>query len=152
RWKTGRRCWETLRQPELYSTASCITPTSSVSRAGVGEFTIDNDTALPTIPTDLHSRSRNLPTRPCPSVAAFDLFAGGRLWVFGDTHAALNAVIISTFGAFTSGPLAGLWTGESGMLTLLVTVAVVALLVRGTWMMRKAPGDLPFAETRATAI
>jgi hypothetical protein len=63
-----------------------------------------------------------------------------------------RAVIISTFGAFISGPLAGLWTGESGIVTVLVTVAVVALLVRGTWRMRKAPGDLPFAEARATAI
>ena len=54
--------------------------------------------------------------------------------------------------AFTSGPLAGLWTGESGILTLLVTVAVVAMLVRGNWKMRKAPGDVPFAETRATVM
>ena len=63
----------------------------------------------------------------------------GSIWPAIVSHAAWNAVIVSTFGAFTIGPMAGLWTGESGILTVLVTLVVVALLVRGTWKMRKTP-------------
>ena len=79
RWKTGHRCWATLPQPEPYSTASCITPTSSVSRAGVGEFTIDNGSALQTLPTQPHPEAVTYqldlapqwPLLTCSPVAAF---------------------------------------------------------------------------------
>lgn len=76
----------------------------------------------------------------------------GSVWPAIVAHGAWNAVIVSTFGAFTSGQVAGLWTGESGILTALATVVVVALLVRGEWTMRKAPKDGPFAETWVTML
>src|SRR5205823_5722396 len=67
---------------------SSITPTSFGSRAGVGEFTTASDTALRPSPTQPHRRSRNLLIPTSPSMAAFDVFAGGRLWVFGDSQSA----------------------------------------------------------------
>ena len=76
----------------------------------------------------------------------------GSIWPAIVCHAAWNAVVVSTFAAFTSGAMAGLWTGESGILTLLVMVVVVAPLVRGTRKLRKAPHEAPFAETRMTAL
>lgn len=76
----------------------------------------------------------------------------GSIWPMIVARGAWNAVIVSTFGAFTAGSMAGLWAGESGILTALATVIVVALLVRGEWTMRKAPGDAPFAEKRVAAV
>jgi membrane protease YdiL (CAAX protease family) len=76
----------------------------------------------------------------------------GSIWPVIVCHAAWNAVIVSTFGAFTSGAMARLWTGESGILSVLVMVVVVAPLLRGTWKLRGAPSEAPFAETRVTAL
>jgi membrane protease YdiL (CAAX protease family) len=89
---------------------------------------------------------------PFAYLLAYLRLESGSLWPAIVSHAAWNAVIGSTFSAFTFGTLAGLWTGESGILTVLVTMFGVALLVRGTWKMRKAPNQAPFAEFRVTAL
>jgi CAAX protease family protein len=65
----------------------------------------------------------------------------GSIWPVIVCHAAWNAVMLNTFAAFTTGAMAGLWTGESGILTVLVMVVVVPPFVRGTWKLRRTPGE-----------
>jgi membrane protease YdiL (CAAX protease family) len=89
---------------------------------------------------------------PFAYLQAYLRLTSGSIWPTIVAHGAWNAVLVNTFGAFTSGAFAGLWTGESGLLTALATIVVVALVVGGTWSMRKAPADAPFAEARATSI
>jgi membrane protease YdiL (CAAX protease family) len=81
---------------------------------------------------------------PFAYLLAYLRLQSGSIWPAIVTHRGWNAVIVNTFGAFTSGPLAGLWSGESSILTALATL-LVALVVRGKWQMRKAPRGLPAA-------
>jgi membrane protease YdiL (CAAX protease family) len=54
----------------------------------------------------------------------------GSIWPAVVLHGVWNSVIQSVFDRATSGPAALLWTGESGILTL-VTVVAIALIIAG---------------------
>jgi hypothetical protein len=60
-------------------------------------------------------------------------------------HAAWNALIQGSFDAFTAGGNASrttnVWTGESGVLVVLVNVALALALMAGRWEARRRPGE-----------
>jgi uncharacterized protein len=65
----------------------------------------------------------------------------GSIWPPIITHSAWNAIIQGPFDGATTGTDAALWTGESGILTLIVLVVVAVLVSRGSWTyIRSLPG------------
>jgi membrane protease YdiL (CAAX protease family) len=74
----------------------------------------------------------------------------GSVWPATFMHAAWNAIIQDVFDASTQGK--SVWVGESGILVTLVNLIVVAMLVRGSWMMKREPGETEPAVIRALAV
>jgi uncharacterized protein len=74
----------------------------------------------------------------------------GSVWPAVIMHAAWNAIIQGVFDASTQGK--SVWVGESGILVTLVNVAVVAILVRGSWTVKREPGETEPAVIRALAV
>jgi membrane protease YdiL (CAAX protease family) len=65
----------------------------------------------------------------------------GSIWPVIFAHSAWNAIIQGPFDGPRRGPNAALWTGESGILTVIVLVAVAVIVSRGTWTyIRSLPG------------
>jgi uncharacterized protein len=65
----------------------------------------------------------------------------GSIWPVIFAHSAWNAIIEGPFDGATKGPNAALWTGESGILTVIVLVVVAVIVSRGTWTyIRSLPG------------
>jgi uncharacterized protein len=65
----------------------------------------------------------------------------GSIWPVIFAHSAWNAIIQGPFDGATTGANAALWTGESGILTVIVTVVVAVIVSRGTWTyIRSLPG------------
>jgi uncharacterized protein len=57
----------------------------------------------------------------------------GSIWPVIFAHSAWNAIIQGPFDGATKGPNAALWTGESGILTVIVLVVVAVIVSRGSW-------------------
>jgi hypothetical protein len=71
---------------------------------------------------------------------AYVRLQSGSLWPAVLQHGAWNAIIQGTFDRATVGtPLA---VGESGWITVAVSIAVVLSLTRGRWIMQRQPGVL----------
>jgi membrane protease YdiL (CAAX protease family) len=65
----------------------------------------------------------------------------GSIWPVIFAHSAWNSIIQGPFDGATKGANAALWTGESGILTLIVLVVLSVLVSRGTWTyIRSLPG------------
>jgi membrane protease YdiL (CAAX protease family) len=65
----------------------------------------------------------------------------GSIWPVIFAHSAWNSIIERPFDGATKGANAALWTGESGILTLIVLVVLSVLVSRGTWTyIRSLPG------------
>jgi membrane protease YdiL (CAAX protease family) len=65
----------------------------------------------------------------------------GSIWPVIFAHGAWNAIIQAAFDPVARGPVAALWTGESGILTVLVLVVVAVIVSRGSWTyIRSLPG------------
>ena len=65
----------------------------------------------------------------------------GSVWPPIIAHSAWNAIIQGPFDGATKGANAALWTGESGILTVIVVVAAAVIVSRGTWTyIRSLPG------------
>jgi membrane protease YdiL (CAAX protease family) len=65
----------------------------------------------------------------------------GSIWPVIFFHSAWNAIIQGPFDGATKGANAALWTGESGILTVIVLVVVSVIVSRGTWTyIRSLPG------------
>jgi membrane protease YdiL (CAAX protease family) len=66
----------------------------------------------------------------------------GSIWPVIFAHSAWNSLIQGPFDGATKGPNAALWTGESGIFTIIVLVVVAVLVSRGTWTyIRSLPGQ-----------
>ena len=74
----------------------------------------------------------------------------GSVWPAIVVHAAWNAIIQGVFGASTQGK--SVWVGESGILVVLVNLVVVAMLVRGSWTVKRKPGETDPVVIRALAV
>jgi membrane protease YdiL (CAAX protease family) len=65
----------------------------------------------------------------------------GSIWPVIFAHSAWNSIIQGPFDGATKGANAALWTGESGIFTVIVLVVVAVLVSRGTWTyVRSLPG------------
>jgi membrane protease YdiL (CAAX protease family) len=65
----------------------------------------------------------------------------GSIWPVIFAHSAWNAIIQGPFDGATTGANAALWTGESGILTVIVIVVVAVIVSRGSWTyIRSLPG------------
>jgi uncharacterized protein len=65
----------------------------------------------------------------------------GSVWPVIFAHSAWNSIIQGPFDGSTRGANAALWTGEAGILTVLVLVVVAVLVSRGSWTyVRGLPG------------
>jgi phosphatidylglycerophosphate synthase len=65
----------------------------------------------------------------------------GSIWPVIFAHGAWNAIIQVAFDPVARGPVAGLWTGESGILTVVVLVVVAVIVSGGSWTyIRTLPG------------
>ena len=65
----------------------------------------------------------------------------GSIWPAIFAHSAWNSIIQHPFDGATKGANAWLWTGESGILTVIVLVVVAVIVSRGTWTyIRSLPG------------
>jgi len=65
----------------------------------------------------------------------------GSIWPVIFAHSAWNRIIQGPFDGATKGANAALWTGESGIFTVIVLVVVAVLVSRGTWTyVRSLPG------------
>jgi membrane protease YdiL (CAAX protease family) len=65
----------------------------------------------------------------------------GSIWPPIVAHSAWNAIIQGPFDGAATGPNAALWTGESGIITVMVAVVVAVLVSRGSWTyIRSLPG------------
>ena len=65
----------------------------------------------------------------------------GSIWPPIITHSAWNTIIQGPFDGAATGTNAALWTGESGILTMIVLVVVAVIVSRGTWTyIRSLPG------------
>jgi uncharacterized protein len=65
----------------------------------------------------------------------------GSIWPAIFAHSAWNSIIQGPFDGATTGPNAALWTGESGILTVIVLVVVAVIVSRGSWTyIRSLPG------------
>ncbi|HZI92627.1 MAG TPA: CPBP family intramembrane glutamic endopeptidase [Patescibacteria group bacterium] len=89
-------------------------------------------------------------------VAVFSYFIAwlrlttGSVWPAVVAHGAWNAIIQGAFDASTTGT--SLWVGESGILIILVGLALVSQIVRGRWPARRTPGEPVFADLEASKI
>lgn len=64
----------------------------------------------------------------------------GSIWPGIALHAAWNSMIQGPFDHATTGPAATLWTGESGILTMLVLIIAALIINRRPWaMLRQTP-------------
>ena len=64
----------------------------------------------------------------------------GSIWPVIALHAAWNSIIQGPFDQATTGATAKLWTGESGLLTMLVLIIAALILNRRPWaMLRQTP-------------
>jgi uncharacterized protein len=57
----------------------------------------------------------------------------GSIWPVIFAHSAWNSIIQGPFDGATTGANAALWTGESGILIVIVLVVVAVIVARGTW-------------------
>jgi membrane protease YdiL (CAAX protease family) len=65
----------------------------------------------------------------------------GSIWPVIFFHSAWNSIIEGPFDGATKGANAALWTGESGILPVIVLVVVSVIVSRGTWTyIRSLPG------------
>jgi hypothetical protein len=65
----------------------------------------------------------------------------GSIWPVIFAHSAWNSIIQGPFDGAATGPNAALWTGESGILPVIVLVVVAVIVSRGTWTyIRSLPG------------
>src|SRR5919112_3665070 len=65
----------------------------------------------------------------------------GSIWPVIFAHSAWNSIIQGPFDGAMKGPNAALWTGESGIFTVIVLVVVAVLVSGGTWTyVRSLPG------------
>ena len=65
----------------------------------------------------------------------------GSIWPVIFFHSAWNSIIQRPFDGATKGANAALWTGESGILPVIVLVVVSVIVSRGTWTyIRSLPG------------
>jgi uncharacterized protein len=65
----------------------------------------------------------------------------GSIWPVIFFHSAWNSIIQGPFDGASTGANAALWTGESGILTVIVLVVVTVIVSRGTWTyIRSLPG------------
>src|SRR5215212_2550339 len=65
----------------------------------------------------------------------------GRIWPVIFAHSAWNSIIERPFDGATTGANAALWTGESGIFTVIVLVVVAVLVSGGRWTyVRSLPG------------
>jgi membrane protease YdiL (CAAX protease family) len=65
----------------------------------------------------------------------------GSIWPVIFAHSAWNSIIQGPFDGATKGANAALWTGESGILPVIVLVVVSVIVSRGTWTyIRGLPG------------
>jgi uncharacterized protein len=65
----------------------------------------------------------------------------GSIWPAIFAHSAWNSIIQGPFDGATTGANAALWTGETGILTLIVIVVVAVIVSRGSWTyIRSLPG------------
>jgi hypothetical protein len=65
----------------------------------------------------------------------------GSIWPVTFAHSVWNGVIEGPFDEAATGPAAALWTGELGILTVIVLVVVAVLVSRGSWTyIRSLPG------------
>jgi membrane protease YdiL (CAAX protease family) len=65
----------------------------------------------------------------------------GSIWPVIFAHSAWNSIIERPFDGATKGANAALWTGESGILPVIVLVVVAVIVSRGTWTyIRSLPG------------
>ena len=67
--------------------------------------------------------------------------ASGSVWPAVIAHGAWNVVIQGVFDRYTHGPNAELWTGESGVLTVIAMWLAFVLLRRARWAGTVAPGS-----------
>jgi uncharacterized protein len=79
----------------------------------------------------------------------------GSIWPAIVLHSAWNSIIQGPFDQATTGTAAKLWTGESGILTVLALVIAALIIARRPWALlrqppRTAPFDTPFASLQAT--
>jgi membrane protease YdiL (CAAX protease family) len=64
----------------------------------------------------------------------------GSVWPAIVFHAAWNSIIQGPFDQATTGPAATLWTGESGILTMLALIIAALIINRRPWaMLRQTP-------------
>jgi membrane protease YdiL (CAAX protease family) len=80
-------------------------------------------------------------------VAARVRLESGSIWPAVALHASWNALIQSSFDRFTRGAGSGqgstIWTGESGILVVIVVVLFALLLVARPWPVRRSPEEEP---------
>ena len=74
----------------------------------------------------------------------------GSIWPAIVLHGVWNSVIQGVFDRATTGPAALLWTGESGLLTLVVLVVIALIVARRPWRMLRQP-PLPGVDTSINA-
>lgn len=65
----------------------------------------------------------------------------GSVWPAIMFHAAWNSIIQGPFDRATTGPAATLWTGESGILTMLVLIIAALIINRRPWAMLRQPPE-----------
>jgi membrane protease YdiL (CAAX protease family) len=77
----------------------------------------------------------------------------GSIWPVIFFHSAWNSIIEGPFDGATTGANAALWTGESGILTVIVLVVVAVIVSRGSWTyIRSLPGrGVPLTEALSQA-
>ena len=77
----------------------------------------------------------------------------GSIWPAIFAHSAWNSIIQGPFDGAATGPNAALWTGESGILTVIVLVVVAVIVSRGSWTyIRSLPGrGMPLTEALSQA-
>lgn len=63
----------------------------------------------------------------------------GSIWPAIALHAAWNSIIQGSFDRATTGPAATLWTGESGILTMLGLIIAALIINRRPWAMLRQP-------------
>jgi membrane protease YdiL (CAAX protease family) len=72
-------------------------------------------------------------------LAAYLRLQSGSVWPAVITHGAWNAIIQGTFDRATVGtPLA---VGESGWLTMIVSIVIMLFVTRGAWTLQRQPGE-----------
>ncbi len=77
----------------------------------------------------------------------------GSVWPVVYAHATWNSIIQGPFDRATTGPDAALWTGESGILVVVVLAAFAGVVSRGAWTyIRSLPGaGVPLARVVSTS-